>query len=47
MDVRDAARIRHDRKLGALPVADEGRVIGVITATDVIRAVVGRTGEWS
>jgi acetoin utilization protein AcuB len=47
VDVRDAARIMHDRKLGALPVADEGRVIGVITATDVIRAVVGRTGEWS
>jgi acetoin utilization protein AcuB len=47
MDVRDAARMMHDRKLGALPVADEGRVIGVITATDVIRAVVGRVGERS
>ncbi|HEX4995024.1 MAG TPA: CBS domain-containing protein [Methylomirabilota bacterium] len=46
-DVRDAARIMHDRKLGALPVADEGRVVGVITATDVIRAVVGRGGERS
>jgi acetoin utilization protein AcuB len=40
-DIRDAARIMHDRKLGALPVADEGRVIGMLTATDVIRAVVG------
>ena len=47
MDVRDAARIMHDRKLGALPVAEEGRVIGVITATDVIRAAVGRAGERS
>jgi acetoin utilization protein AcuB len=44
VDVRDAARIMHDRKLGALPVADGGRVIGVITATDVIRAVVGTAG---
>jgi acetoin utilization protein AcuB len=40
-DVRDAARIMHDRKLGALPVADAGRVVGMLTATDVIRAVVG------
>lgn len=44
-DVRDAARIMHDRKLGALPVAEEGRVIGMLTATDVIRAVVGTRGE--
>lgn len=44
-DVRDAARIMHDRKLGALPVADEGRVIGMLTATDVIRAVAGTRGE--
>jgi acetoin utilization protein AcuB len=44
-DIRDAARIMHDRKLGALPVADEGRVIGMLTATDVIRAVVGTSGR--
>ncbi len=44
-DIRDAARIMHDRKLGALPVADEGRVIGMLTATDVIRAVVGTPEE--
>jgi CBS domain-containing protein len=44
-DVRDAARTMHDRTLGALPVADGGRVIGMLTATDVIRAVVGTPGE--
>jgi acetoin utilization protein AcuB len=44
-DIRDAARIMHERKLGALPVADEGRVIGMLTATDVIRAVVGTPEE--
>ena len=44
-DIRDAARIMHDRKLGALPVADAGRVVGMLTATDVIRAVVGIRGE--
>jgi acetoin utilization protein AcuB len=40
-DIREAARIMHEHKLGALPVADGGRVVGMLTATDVIRAVVG------
>src|SRR5512144_293758 len=40
-DIREAARIMHDHKLGALPVADAWRVVGILTATDVIRAVVG------
>jgi len=44
-DIRDAARTMHDRKLGALPVADAGRVVGMLTATDVIRAFVGTPGE--
>jgi CBS domain-containing protein len=35
----------HDRKLGALPVADAGRVVGMLTATDVIRAFVATPGE--
>ena len=43
-DIREAARIMHEHKLGALPVADGGRVVGMLTATDVIRAVVGRVG---
>ena len=40
-DIREAARIMRDHKLGALPVADGGRVVGILTATDVIGAVVG------
>jgi len=40
-DIRDAARLMHDRAVGALPVAEEGRVIGILTATDVIRAALG------
>lgn len=44
-DIREAARLMHHHKLGALPVADEGRVIGMLTAADVIRAVVGASRE--
>jgi acetoin utilization protein AcuB len=40
-DIRDAARIMHDHKLGALAVVADGRVVGILTATDVIQAVVG------
>ena len=40
-DIRDAVRLMHDHKLGALPVAADGRVVGILTATDVIQAVVG------
>lgn len=39
-DVRAAARLMHERGLGALPVAAGGRVVGMLTATDVIRALV-------
>jgi CBS domain-containing protein len=42
--LREAARIMHDHNLGALPVAEEGRVIGMLTASDVIRAVLGAPG---
>lgn len=40
-DVRDAGRIMHEHKIGALPVADGGRVVGMLTATDIIEAVAG------
>jgi CBS domain-containing protein len=40
-DLREAARLMQKRGLGALPVAEGGRVVGMLTATDVIRAVVG------
>lgn len=44
-DIRHAARIMRECKLGALPVADGGRVVGMLTATDVIQAVAGMPGE--
>ncbi len=44
-DVRHAARIMHESGLGALPVADGGRVVGMLTASDVIQAVAAIQGE--
>ena len=41
MDVREAARIMHERDIGALPVvADANRVVGMVTATDVMQHIV-------
>ena len=43
MDVREAARIMHARDIGALPVvANEGRIVGMLTATDVMQHIVSR-----
>jgi acetoin utilization protein AcuB len=40
-DVRDAARIMLDHKIGALPVVDGGDLIGILTETDIVRAFAG------
>jgi acetoin utilization protein AcuB len=41
MDVREAAHIMHERDIGALPVvADANRVVGMLTATDVMEYIV-------
>jgi acetoin utilization protein AcuB len=37
-DARDAARLILDHKIGALPVTDGGRLIGIVTETDFVRA---------
>ena len=36
--IRDAARLMRERKLGALPVVEGERLIGLLTETDVLRA---------
>jgi acetoin utilization protein AcuB len=36
--IRDAARLMHERRLGALPVVERDRVVGILTETDVLRA---------
>ncbi|HEU5188065.1 MAG TPA: CBS domain-containing protein [Methylomirabilota bacterium] len=36
----DAARLMLDHKIGALPVMDGGRLVGIVTETDMLRAFV-------
>jgi CBS domain-containing protein len=37
----EAARIMMDHKIGALPVMDGGRLVGIVTESDFVRAVAG------
>jgi acetoin utilization protein AcuB len=37
--VKEAARLMAEKKVGCLPVVDEGALIGLITATDILRHV--------
>lgn len=37
----DAAAIMHDERVGSLPVVDRGRLVGVLTETDMLRHLVG------
>jgi acetoin utilization protein AcuB len=39
--IAEAARIMVDHKIGALPVVDEGRLVGIITESDFVRAMAG------
>ena len=34
--VRTAADLMHDRKIRKLPVIDDGKVVGIITSTDIV-----------
>jgi nucleotide-binding universal stress UspA family protein len=38
-EVREAARLLRERKIGALPVVEDGKLAGVITVTDVLEAL--------
>ena len=37
-ELRQAARLMHEQKLGALPVVERHRVVGILTERDVLRA---------
>lgn len=40
-DIGEAARVMAERKVGALPVVAGGRVLGIVTETDLLRHIVG------
>jgi CBS domain-containing protein len=44
---RDAARLMLEHRIGALPVLDDGHLIGIITETDIVRAFVDTTAAAS
>lgn len=39
VEIRDAARRMRERKIGALPVVDGERLVGILTESDVLRAL--------
>jgi acetoin utilization protein AcuB len=44
-DLADAAKIMHERKIGALPVVERGRVVGILSEIDVLKAFYEMTGR--
>ncbi len=53
-EIRQAARTMHSNKIGALPVVEHGKVVGMLTGDDVLRTlvrildegVVSKPGRW-
>ena len=41
-DIREAARLLRERKIGGLPVLEDGKLAGVITTNDVLEAMTTR-----
>jgi acetoin utilization protein AcuB len=40
-ELEEAARVMLDEGLGSLPVVDRGRIVGIVTETDLLRRIVG------
>ena len=45
--VREAAQLMLEHRIGALPVVDDGHLIGILTETDIVRAFVETTAAAS
>jgi CBS domain-containing protein len=46
-DARDAARIMVERRIGALPVLEDDRVVGIVTETDLLRAFISLSNQFA
>lgn len=44
-EIREAARLMHEQKVGALPVVDDDKVVGILTEHDVLGAFERILGE--
>ena len=44
---REAAQLMLDHRIGAVPVVDDGRLIGILTETDIVRAFVRTTAPMA
>lgn len=44
-DLREAARVMHTHKVGALPVVEHGRLVGILAETDLVKAFVDALGQ--
>ena len=40
-ELEEAARVMAEEKLGSLAVVDHGRIVGIVTETDLLRHIVG------
>jgi acetoin utilization protein AcuB len=45
MPLREAARLMHEGKIGALPVVERGRVVGILSEVDVLRTFSRALGQ--
>lgn len=44
-DLAEAAKIMHERKIGALPVVERGKVVGILSEIDVLKAFYEMAGR--
>ena len=42
--IERAAKILHDRKIGSLPVVEDGKLVGIITSTDLMEVLLDGLG---